>query len=350
MRFRYSLLYRPYGLSLPKGQTTRSLPTSTRDGLVAILTSDVDPIVTELDRYFAIANRMLGGIGGGGPGSTLEDSIAAVRKTRAKYGNGPFLVVTALGEYPWQPPEHMEEIDGIVAADGPGRGPLKEVILPALKRFMCALFLSTPRLVRTDLLSDAGVLLPDDGSPVYPYRLGMSAKAYLGNPITDEIDYRLRRIGDSLVANGSFERVASLIADSLDNERDPLRAFLFGWSALEILVNKLFGTYEAVFAADLSRAKSALGHQHYLRRVREVMKDRVRLTDKFAIVAAALTPNTEDADTATFKRLKDIRDSLLHGTLSAGDAELPHTEPAALVKQLLVAHLESTQPARLPVV
>jgi hypothetical protein len=127
------------------------------------------------------------------------------------------------------------------------------------------------------------------------------------------------------------------MATSLGTHGDPLRTFLAGWAALEILVNKLFKRYERAFALELTRAHPAVGHTLYLDRVHQVMSDKVRLTDKFAVISAALAPADGHADVATFARLKDLRDKLLHGVLIS-DRDLPQHEPAQLARKFLELH------------
>jgi hypothetical protein len=344
MRFRYTLLYRPYGLSLPPGQRTLVLQVPAEIGLSATLTLDVDPLVNELDRYFAIANRLLGVLVGAAPGKTIDEQVVEVQKGRSKYGAGNFLVVTGYGDFPWEPSSNSREQDGIVVdLDGPGRAPLRELLIPSIKALMCTLFLAAPNLGTIELISDAGVFLADDGRTVFQYNPQMNARAHVGHVVSEGMNTDILGIGRALVLEDQLQRVSALIADSLANDNDPLRAFLTSWSALEIFINKMFPRYEAAFAADLSAAHPAVGHQHYLARVREVMAGSVRLADKFAVIAAALTPDTEATDSATFKRLLRLRNDLTHGTLSI-DTILPHTEPALLARRLLLAHLQTTAP------
>lgn len=342
MRFRYDLLYRPYGLSLRGELTSQVLPTAASDRLEATLSTDIDSLVLDLDRHQALGRRILTGLLPSSSTETIEESLAIVRKDRAKYGKGPFLVVKAYGEYEWTPSTVTAAVEGVtVDLDGPVRGELFKVISPAVQRLMCSLFLATPNMGRTDLVAGAGFFLPPEGPVIYPYQVDMKATMHLGSPITPEAEESLRQIAASLSQEDALGRVVTLIADSLDNDRDPLRAFLSGWWALEILVNKLFPSYEAAFATLLSTSHNAPGHQHYLRRVREVMKDRVRLNDKFAVLTAALLPETAEAASLQFKELKKRRDTLLHGGSNVA-APLPHKDPALLAKQLFTAHLKAS--------
>ena len=98
---------------------------------------------------------------------------------------------------------------------------------------------------------------------------------------------------------------------------DRLKAFLSGWTALEILIGKAFNTYEQVFLSPLKNAGQATLRDRFLDRIKVVMKDKYRLTDKFVVVAAVLFPAIPDieleGDYETFCRLKKLRDSISHG-------------------------------------
>ncbi|HVR93995.1 MAG TPA: hypothetical protein VHI75_09125 [Casimicrobiaceae bacterium] len=98
---------------------------------------------------------------------------------------------------------------------------------------------------------------------------------------------------------------------------DKLRVFIFGWTALEILVHKAFRTYVDQFLAPIAQVEPVRLRGRFLRRLKEAMNDKYRLTDEFLVVTSVLFPDvaTErvESDTALFERLKALRDDLLHG-------------------------------------
>lgn len=63
------------------------------------------------------------------------------------------------------------------------------------------------------------------------------------------------------------------------------------------------------------------------------MADKYRLTDKFLVIAASLSPDTADSDAAEFARVKKVRDEFLHGQ----DIEPPF--PTAAIQALAKAYL-----------
>jgi hypothetical protein len=91
-----------------------------------------------------------------------------------------------------------------------------------------------------------------------------------------------------------LERVSNLFVQSLNPEYDDFRRFIFGWSALEILVNKVFRDYERAFVDELVSGASVHGASRYFARITEVMKDKYSLVDKFGVIASVLTGEASD--------------------------------------------------------
>ena len=67
-------------------------------------------------------------------------------------------------------------------------------------------------------------------------------------------------------------------------------------------------------------------------------KDKYRLTDKFALIASLLRPESADKVVGQFKRVKEDRDKLAHGQ-EVNDASLPGQAVQELVRRYLRLHL-----------
>ena len=74
------------------------------------------------------------------------------------------------------------------------------------------------------------------------------------------------------------------------------------------------------------------------------MKDKYRLTDKFVAVAAVIFPVVPDAevqeDCKKFRRLKYLRDDIIHGK-DFSEKDLPVDELATLLRKYVLAHIET---------
>jgi hypothetical protein len=142
-----------------------------------------------------------------------------------------------------------------------------------------------------------------------------------------------------LSADTILQRVQRLIRSSFETEDDPLRSFLAAWLAFEIFVNMVFGTYEAFFFNSLLEEGHLEIQRKYLTRIREVMKDKYRLADKFAAVSYQLSPGTGDEDLKTGLQVKKVRDELFHGE-SVDEGSLPVKPIRDLACKYLRLHFE----------
>jgi hypothetical protein len=130
----------------------------------------------------------------------------------------------------------------------------------------------------------------------------------------------------------------SLLNDSLDPSQGTLRRFLSAWMALEVFVNKNFGAYEKRFWNSLSAGVAPPIRDQYLKRIHEVMRDKYKVLDKFAVLAAELDPAAADDDIGTFQRGKALRDEFAHGE-PVDEPTLPVEPVQRLIRKLLRLHL-----------
>ena len=82
---------------------------------------------------------------------------------------------------------------------------------------------------------------------------------------------------------------------------------------------------------------NSLGVNNFLERIKDVMKDKYRLTDKFSLVASFLSNEITD-DINLFKRLKNIRDNISHGK-EFDEETLPVEDARKLVSKYLRNHM-----------
>jgi hypothetical protein len=134
-----------------------------------------------------------------------------------------------------------------------------------------------------------------------------------------------------------LSRVYKLLIQAISRDNDELRRFIFGWSALEILINKVFSEYEKQFVQNLLGAHPANHTLRYFDRVREVMEGKYRMVDKFIIVAACIGNNGFETDIQNFIKIKKIRDTLLHGEV-INEKSLPISETVGLLQKYILRH------------
>jgi len=140
-----------------------------------------------------------------------------------------------------------------------------------------------------------------------------------------------------------LNRITNLLARSLDTAgEDDFRSFIFGWTAFEIFINKVFGKYERSFVDAVTSKANVHGASRYFERVTQVMKGRYSLVDKFSVIASILLGGEDsDADVERFSHIKKARDTLLHGEDVSG-IPLLNTELRELVSEYLRRHINYT--------
>ena len=114
--------------------------------------------------------------------------------------------------------------------------------------------------------------------------------------------------------------------------------FIAAWLALEIFVNASFkATYESRWF-DIMENGAPAAAKPVFERLRDVMRDKYRLADKFLVIASVLDSDAAAMDIDEFRRLKGIRDSLLHALETP--AHLPTESVQKLLLKYMTLHLD----------
>jgi hypothetical protein len=123
---------------------------------------------------------------------------------------------------------------------------------------------------------------------------------------------------------------------------DRLRAYLFGWTALEILVAKAFNAYEAEFFSSAGNGWQRTLREGFIDSVRKTLESRYRWSDRFSAVTAVLFSDLAEEEVRdrlrSFGRLKKLRDAISHGQ-DFVESELPVEELEKLLRMYLFAAL-----------
>lgn len=346
MKFRYTTIYSIKGIILPEGD--KELVVDTANGMCAILTIDPSPYSFEGDRMLSVATLMLKALFRSEPTSNeFKERVASageeIRVARRKeFGNDPFLVIVVEGEIPFFNPSVEKDADEfIVCFDGADKDEIRACYTRMITIILNSITMEVENVIGIKKVTDSVIFLREDGKPIYSYTASAgSARAYVSRQLEDGQIQSIRNLYNRFTEDSTLQRVQFLLRSSLEFEEDPLRSFLAAWSAFEIFINKVFITYEnRIFMRILEEGHSGALNK-YLERIREVMKDKYRLVDKFAAVSIQLSSETADEDVKTVLQVKNIRDDLLHGQ-SVDEAALPVQSIRALVRKYLRLHFEN---------
>jgi hypothetical protein len=353
MKYLDVIVFKIRGVTIPAEDVTKDLIGSSSGNVHAVLTNCPDDFCFECDRRTAVANlmlmRMFQNASEGLDPSRPEESNARIaremekeRELRKKeFGEGPSLVIKITGTSEDIPDDNMVVFSDFVVRLGDS--PRKEIHATSkavITAILTGLTMAAEEPITAKKVNDGIVFFGTNEKPLYAYDFKLSGQAYVSRAITASTAESMAGWYAKLVADPSIESVVRLLTLSQQGDGDMLRGFLAAWNALEIFIGKTFAKYEVELVAKINEGTHSDGRQNYLKRIGEVMKDKYRITDKFAVVSGQLCPADTDADLAVLQKVKKMRDTLLHGE-DVKESELPVVTVQNLVRKYLRLHFQS---------
>ena len=207
-----------------------------------------------------------------------------------------------------------------------------------------SLSISTNPEYHAEKVSSGIYFIDSNEKPLYSLTFqGGRARAIVSKTIDFEKEKEISKLIGLSNENKQLKTPFRLLTQSLETTQDELRAFIFAWTALEILVNKIFTTYEEKFISNVIDDQNSHGVNQFLTRIKDVMKDKYRITDKFSLMASFLSDEaTEDIE--LFKSMKKIRNDISHGN-EFNEETLPVENARKLVAKYLMGHMLSSNNA-----
>ena len=339
-RYSYTSVHCISGIDLPGDAPP--LVVVERPDMKATLQHDADDLCPELDFRRAVAGRMLRVVFQAAEpepfGTAIERETKAMRERRAAALNGKLaLVVETSGDVDVDLSKNHREHEGwVVGLHLFDKTEIGQEHNLAVNTLLAALPMATQLNVSASPVVDGAFCTDDQGKRYLSYAFyGAAASLTVGTR-----PERLSTVGEHfnlLAGRSDLSRVVKLSAQAASGE-GALRVWLAAWTALELFVQKRFKFYESVFTKRLLAGRSdtvTLGH---FRRIREIMTDKYRLSDRFGIIAATLLPDSADADLEAFKALKKQRDDVAHGS-DVAESDLRGDEIRAILSRYLEADL-----------
>jgi hypothetical protein len=308
------------------------------------LVMDPEPWFAHLDRSAMLGNAaFVAGLKADADGQAKRAGMLddVVKRRRERHKGTVYLVVeadggeVALAKEPHTVDDVAMEFD--LFDDGEPAS-----LQSAARSCVAALVASLPD--RADLtVSQCGALTYglDGKKPIYSFTIKMGwPTVSIAMPVSVQDLALAPPRASALAASPKLQKAASLLVESLDRGTLPLRAFIAAWSALEIFLNVAFKErHHDLLIAALSASAPAL-KIGVVPRIEEVMVDKYRLADKFAAIAAFLTPDSVEADLETFSGLKKERDAYFHGD-QLESVEAHAEEAQSLLRRYLGLELDA---------
>jgi hypothetical protein len=340
------------GINLPKD--ARPIDLYQSEHYRFVLTNNPDILLADIDRGTAVVRLMLKGLVGQRGAAdfpvALEAQIEEIKAERAKkVGSQAVLVVEANGEIEAEIKEPLREHEGfVVTFDAVNKQAVARIHQAEIEAMKLAVAFESETPSRFAALGDGTYLTNEAGKIVYSISFSMSGEGTVSTGLSAEGAGRISARYAMLQKANDVESVERLFSQMADYGTDRLKAFLSGWAAFEILIAKAFKAYEYAFFSPLTNAGQPTLRERFLERVKGVMRDKYRLTDKFVAVAAVLFPGAPDnemqEDFKKFSQLKQLRDSIFHGE-EFSEKNLPVHELAALLRKYVLAHVATPNPA-----
>ena len=339
-------------VALSKENASRELhvsPTSRH-----LLTLDPDGLLEVVDKRHALGRLSLVGFTGAksivDSGEQLAAEVDAIRRERrARTGGSPILFSEIRGEFRLFGPMSLRK----------GRGglwfTLDEIDLRALRNrhedelnaMKVAVALEGEAPARLIPLSSGIHFTMSDGRTVFPLQFEISGEAYSSTALDESGVARISSRYGAIRANADLDSVERLFCAMCDVKGDKLKEFLFGWTAVEILIMKLFKIYDLSKLEALNKNVQPRLRLELERRAATLPARNFKVVDKFIVVTMVLLHDAPGEGTyesyRKFCEMKELRDHIFHGQ-AFSIQDLPVNEVAGILHRYFVAHLAARDP------
>lgn len=345
MRYKYLAAYKLIGLRLPVNNKEQLLCEYPAISANAFITSCLDSHLSELDRASAIGNFMLNFIIGHGSDVEFEERlerelVAINKKRKEKIGDGVFVIFEAEGELESFNHQNEKELpDFNIVIDGAEKQPIRDKYQVPISGILSGFVLGSEQVYSIQKVTDGIIFINVNDKPVYSYTLEVNAKAMVSSILTEDAITFVRNNAKSLGKHQKLVDSARLLSKSLNVNNDDLQSFLLVWAGMEIFVNKNFKEFEEVAFTKLNGGDTPVVPSVFFRRIKNVMNDKYRLTDKFSLISSELSPDSSDEDIKQFEVIKGIRDTFMHAH-DIPISTLPTENTRILLKKYLKLYVQ----------
>ena len=248
MKLHSTYIFRVAGISaLPEGITEWTVWAA--EGQSATLTTEVEKYAEIVDRRNAIAEGLLTAMfraEGRSLAEKISGKMETARAQRAeKYPGGTFLVFQAVEKAPDPDLRTSREAEEfVVAFDAFDRKALEERHREDLQNCVTAigLLMDDPADHRVIPIGRASYLSAGQGAkPIFSFTAEAgSLRVSISRAMSKERLQEATSMAKSLKADSNVGKVVDLYLQSIGQREDDFRAFLSGWTAMEIFVQSYF--------------------------------------------------------------------------------------------------------------
>lgn len=170
-----------------------------------------------------------------------------------------------------------------------------------------------------------------DGLVVYSKSMTMGGAGFVTSSIRGKETIEVvNEYIPAMMGDRQIEAAIDLFVQSQRKENDNLRAFIAGWSALELLVNRFSKSFRKEWEGSLQQGDVP----EWDTDLSGVPVEEYRLRDRFFSVACVLDRQSAKEDSVRFAEANSIRGEFYH-RLKASEEELPTTDVRELFRKYL---------------
>lgn len=345
MQARYIGVWKLHGANkLVDGSSDAEFATLENPEIKATITAEPEPYFFHIDRSAALGVQLLKSLFAPDKAGTPEERLAAetenIRTNRAnRTETGVFVIFEGATDI--DVPEfraHQDTDEFGVCLDSVDKPEIRETFQSFIQAHLTALGISLKDNAdrRIEKVGDVVYLVdPENDKPIYAFTMQAgAARASIANPLSQDVITQAAARAPHLMTDRAMVRPVNLLITSLDQSTNELQAFIAAWAALEIFINATFkATYKARWFEVLEHGAPDPVRPVF-KRLDEVMGDKYGLANKFLIIASLLDDAAADVDATEFRKLKDIRDNLLHAL------DAPAHLPIEATQNLLLKYMK----------
>jgi hypothetical protein len=345
MEYKHTVVYRLEGISSSNLDEDKLVFQDEDLGITVVLTSDVNRHCLSIDRGLACLSLLLRGMFADEKMQELPAAIDSEitkiqeeRLSKEKSGAYAAIVISGQAELDIREDLYIEADQFTISFDAIDKESIRNQHKERIHAIVASIAISTNPEYHAEKMASGICFFDANDKPLYTYTpQGGRARLILAKPVGLEKEAEICRVIGLSIANMQLKTPFRLLTQSLETTQDNLRAFISAWSALEILTHKVFPVYEKLFIAGIMNDHSSYGVNDFMRRIKEVMRDKYRLTDKFSLVASFLSSEATE-DIKLFKNMKKERDNISHGNEFDEEA-LPVEDARKLASKFLMNHM-----------
>lgn len=345
MNFVFLSAYKVLGISKPPKVSDIVLFEETDPSTKVLITRDLDAHWYVLDRHLAITSMFFRGMAfdqqKGELEEQLEKEISTIRENRAKtVGRDAILFIKIRGNIETNSRAPKQEFGGIeLYYDAYDKNGLRSSLQNRLSGILTAVRIGGNNEYQFEKVGEGSYLIASDGKLIHSISVeGFAPTINTSRPISDDQTVTIGSFIQQIPKEENLDRVVRLFAYSLDRNTDILRSFISAWSALEILINKIFKVYRDCWEIEFEKISIVPNLEEYRTVINEAMEKSLSLTYKFAVISICLDEKHDANDIATFKKIKKVRDHFFHGQ-DIEEATLPISEAQCLFDKYFGNHI-----------